>query len=189
MINKAFSVLYRAALFLICAMSPLHAAEADVQAQQTKISAAYLFHFLQLVKWPEEELANVERPFNLCIVGRDPFGEVIDAVARKKARGRELVIKRYSDIRRFDDCHLLFVSTSLNAHLPELLRVLEGQKVLTVSDIKDFAGAGGMIGFVSVADESESGFRVRFEINLEAARKKGLKINAKLLELATRVRQ
>jgi hypothetical protein len=55
---------------------------------------------------------------------------------------------------------------------------LGSAKVLTVSDISDFARQGGMIGFVI-----EDG-RVKIQINLQAVNNAGLKISAKLLEVA-----
>lgn len=186
--------LRQAVLACLSAVFLLHAGaavaeDAEVLAQQTKIRAAYLFHFLQLVKWPSEESGAAESPFNICIAGLDPFGELIEVVAKKKARGRNLVIRRLGDAQKFEQCHILYVSASKIAHLTEILKAAEKQEALTVSDCKDFAAKGGMIGFIVVPDDSEGGFRVRFEINLEAARKKGLMINSKLLELAAQVRQ
>ena len=184
------ALLLKALVFLmLCSGLSARATDGELHAQQHKISAAYLYHFLQLVKWPDENGAAVEKAFNVCIFGRDPFGEVIDAIARKKARGREVAIRRIQEIKRVDDCHLLYVSSSHAADFSAVLKAVEGMGVLTVSDIRDFVAQGGMIGFVTVADESESGFRVRFEINLDVARKRGFKINSKLLELATYVRQ
>ena len=51
--------------------------------------------------------------------------------------------------------------------------------ILTVSDIDDFARAGGMIGLV----EAEQ--RIRFDINLATARQANLKLSSQLLKLAT----
>ena len=51
--------------------------------------------------------------------------------------------------------------------------------ILTVGDIADFAQEGGMIGLV----EAEQ--RIRFNINLAAARQANLKLSSQLLKLAT----
>lgn len=185
--------------FLLCRLLPLffsglafgtvHATDAESQAQQAKVSAAYLYHFLQLVKWPNEDSGSGETGFMVCLYGKDPFGEIIDTVARKKARGKEITVRRLAELHSAERCHLLYVGAVPASHLGEVLRAVDAAGVLTVSDSKDFVARGGMIGFVAVPDESEGGFRVRFEINLDAARKRGLKINSKLLELAIHVRQ
>lgn len=179
----------RGVLLLMLYVTGGHAADGEWQVQQHKIGAAYLYHFLQLVNWPDEGGAVADKTWHVCILGKDPFGEVIDVLARKKARGRAVQVVRIQDIRRADDCQLLYVSTSRASDSPSILKAVEGLNILTVSDIRDFVAQGGMIGFVTVADESVGGFRVRFEINLEAARRQGFRINSKLLELATFVRQ
>jgi hypothetical protein len=53
--------------------------------------------------------------------------------------------------------------------------------VLTVGDAPDFLERGGMIQFVLVAN------RVRFEVNLDAAREAGLQLSAELLKVAAKV--
>ena len=56
-----------------------------------------------------------------------------------------------------------------------------GQPVLTVGETEHFAANGGIIGFCLEVK------KVRFEINLAAADRAGLKISAKLLTLAKTV--
>jgi len=51
--------------------------------------------------------------------------------------------------------------------------------ILSVSDIADFTRAGGMIDLVEVEQ------RIRFNINLSAARRARLRLSSQLLKLAT----
>jgi len=53
--------------------------------------------------------------------------------------------------------------------------------VLTVGETVDFLEVGGIINFI--VEEK----KIRFEINVAAARKAGLKVRSKLLRLAKRV--
>jgi len=55
--------------------------------------------------------------------------------------------------------------------------------MLTVGEGDDFPAAGGVIGLV-IEDN-----KVRFDVNLEAAERAGLKISSKLLKLARNVRE
>lgn len=176
-------------MIALCAGSvPAYADEQDTQAQQNQIKVAYLYHFLQLVKWPGEEALPADGPFVIGVVGKDPFGESLEALTKKKVRGRSVIVKRFADIGRIESCHLLFVGTSAG-HVHDVLRRLEGSTTLTVSDLREFVGQGGMVGFVLTPAENENGVKVRFEINLDMARKKGLQVSSKLLELATYVKQ
>ena len=80
------------------------------------------------------------------------------------------------------NCHILFVAGSETPRLPGILGALGKAPVLTVSDLEDFAAAGGMIQFY-VRDE-----KIRFEINQQAAEDAGLKIDARLLQLSAPAR-
>jgi hypothetical protein len=74
-------------------------------------------------------------------------------------------------------CHVLFVDETAST---ALRRVAEGllHGVLTVSDLPNFARVGGDIGFFYAANQ------LRFQINIEAARRGGIGFSSKLLRLA-----
>jgi hypothetical protein len=63
----------------------------------------------------------------------------------------------------------------ITAHI---FSTLNGSCILTVGEMTQFAARGGIIQF-SMEDQ-----HVRFDINLEAASRAGLKISSKLLALA-----
>ena len=56
---------------------------------------------------------------------------------------------------------------------------LDERPVLTVADVPEFTGIGGMITLNILGD------KVRFEINLPAARRADLHLSSKLLRLST----
>ena len=62
--------------------------------------------------------------------------------------------------------------------LSGILRRLDSSTAVTVSDIDRFCDAGGIIAFVARNNQ------IRFEVNVEAAQKRNLKISSKLLSLA-----
>lgn len=188
-LNAAFGRILLLSLAMLLAGAGARAGEQESQLQQNQLKVAYLYHFLQLVKWPGEDAVSADNSFVIGVVGKDPFAENLETLAKKKVRGRGIVIKRFADSGRLEPCHLLFVNLPGAGSLPEVLRKLEGSSTLTVSDMREFVGQGGMIGFVLAAAENEAGVKVRFEVNLEMARKKGLQVSSKLLELATYVKQ
>lgn len=150
-----------------------------VRASEYQVKAVFLFNFAQFVDWPPEAFADSLAPLVIGVVGDDPFGPLLEATVRgETVHARSLEIRRY---RRTDDlstCHVLFISRSETARLAGILAALQGQPILTVSDDEDFARRGGVVGFVT-----ESG-KIRFRINLEAARAARLTISSKLLRLA-----
>jgi len=58
---------------------------------------------------------------------------------------------------------------------------LQGLAVVTVSDNPGFINQGGMIGLVKYNN------RLAFEVNLDATNAVGIRISAKILELAKRI--
>jgi hypothetical protein len=164
-----------------------------------RIKAAFLYNFIKFVDWPEEKMADSNEPITIGIIGTDPFGCAFEAVKDKKLKGRKVVIKRFEGLKEqgpsdkkdksgpkrtteaLRKCHLLFISSSEKERLREIINLVMDDSVLTVGDMKGFLESGGIINFL-MEDK-----KVRFEINVAAAKKSKLKISSKLLRLAKRV--
>jgi len=178
------SVLLRILAALICLLAlstPGRAQDAAVSEYQVK--AAYLYNFAKFVEWPSDSFSSASAPFEICIFGEDPFGEVLQNVIRgKQVNGRSFEIRgRVTAPAQAASCHILFVSTSATRQFQAILQALRGRSVLIVGESPGFAERGGMINFVL------EGGRVLFEVNQKAARQAGLKISAKLLTVAKQV--
>ncbi len=152
-------------------------AQSDV-SKEYQIKAAFLFNFVQFVKWPETSFASADAPFSIGVLGDDPFGSILDGTVQGEAIGNHrLTVVRSQRIEDLKACQLIFVSRSEEDHVGEILAQLGSRPILTVSDLDGFAGQGGDI------DLYLSGGKVRFEINPQPARQCGLKISSQLLSL------
>ena len=78
-------------------------------------------------------------------------------------------------------CHLLFICSSEKDNLTDIIDIIKNKNILTVGETKDFLKTGGIINFL--LDDN----KVRFEINLSAAKKSNLIIRSQLLRLAQKV--
>ena len=144
--------------------------------QEREIKAVFLFNFTRFVDWPSQALVAGSAPVVIGILGSDPFGKVLDDVVRgEKSNDHPLVVKRFDRLEAVTNCHVLFVCRSEAPRLPAILKYLQTQPVLSVSDIEGFAEAGGMIALVT-----ENG-KVRLKVNLDQARQAHLEISSKLL--------
>jgi hypothetical protein len=158
-------------------------------AQQTKpgeyqVKATYLYNFGRFVKWPTDVAGGKGDSFPVCVLGRDPFGPILDStLAGEALEGRPVVIRRIVREQDAADCRILFVSSTEEHHLKEILTATDRAGVLTVSDIPGFSRRGGMIQFVMEGD------RVRFEINLATAENAKLVLSSELLKVAAAVRR
>jgi hypothetical protein len=151
---------------------------AQPQAPEYQVKAAFLFNFAKFVEWPEEALSN-EEAFVIGIVGQDPFGHFIDeAVAGKTVREKRITVKRFSRIEDASGSHILFISDSETEHVSRIVKLFSRAPILTVSDIDRFAERGGMVELETKQN------RVRFAINVAAVERTGLKPSSQLLKLA-----
>jgi hypothetical protein len=150
---------------------------------QYQIEATYLYDFTKFVTWPAQ--GNVEpKPFGICVLGEDPFGQRLDAVLVGEHVGaRSLFARRIAKLQESTDCQIVFVAASERGHLKEILATLDDASILTVSDVPDFSQRGGMIQFVLKED------KVRFEVNLKKASEAHLTLSSDLLNVALAVRR
>jgi len=149
------------------------------EATEYEVKAAFLYHFAQLVEWPNP-LAS-DRPFVVALVGADPFGPVLDdVIGAQQVRGRTVRIERYRSVEALPASpQILFVGMSDGSELQRVLDAVARTPVLTIGELDRFAERGGMIGF-----RLTRAGRVTFDINRTAAERVGLKLSSQLLKLA-----
>jgi hypothetical protein len=149
----------------------------DAQPSEYEVKAAFLLNFTKFVEWPAEAFAAADAPLEICIEGEDPFGQALDEMVQgETAGGRRIDIRRLNRPPQARECQVLFLSAHDNN--PAALGMAG---VLTVGESDDFLRQGGIIRFVL------ENRRVRFDINLQAANKAGLKLSSKLLSVARSV--
>ena len=142
------------------------------------LKAVFLFQFAHFVAWPAKAFSDDHSPITIGVLGDDPFGPVLDqTVEGETINHRKLIIQRSQRVVDLKGCHLVFISKSEKSRLPDIFDSLGAASVLTVSETENFARRGGIINFYL------DGNKVRFEINAEAAQRKGIKISSQLLKL------
>lgn len=178
--------LARAATLGLCALWLCSPAPVAPQSRpgEYQVKAVYLYNFTRFVEWPPLPASGKDAFFPICVLGKDPFGALLDATLSGQAKGGQtLVVRRLSKPQDAPACRLLFVAASEESHLKGILAVLGRASVLTVSDIPRFSERGGMIEFVLKGD------KVRFEVNLSNATDAGLTVSSDLLKVALAVRK
>ncbi|MEO5378424.1 MAG: YfiR family protein [Magnetococcus sp. DMHC-6] len=146
------------------------------------IKAAYLYNFTKFVTWPSTEFADAQAPFRLCVLGQNPFGQLLDFLTKKRVHNKDITVLYPASSQQAVGCHLLFISQSEESRLSQILESLQDKPVLTVSDMSDFVQQGGMIHFVFVKNT------LRFVINQKIAIQAGLTISATLLQVSQALR-
>jgi hypothetical protein len=145
-------------------------------ASEYEVKAAFLYKFASFVEWPS---APAGAPICIGVLGADRFGESLERIVRGKQVGdRAFAIQRFRTVVEASRCEIVFISASEQGKLREILGLLRGKPVLTVSEIPDFCQHGGAIN-LKVIDAA-----IHFEINPVAGERSGIRFSSKLLSLA-----
>jgi hypothetical protein len=148
------------------------------------VKAAYLFNFSRFVEWPAQPAETSNDSFAICVLGRDPFGAALNTtIARESIAGKTVVAKQIVSPQDADHCRVLFISSSEDRRLKQILDALGKASILTVSDLPKFTERGGMVQFVLAEN------RVRFEVNSAITDRAGLTLSSELLKVAVNVRR
>jgi hypothetical protein len=165
----------------LCCAGPL--AATTNSSLEYEVKAAFLFRFAQFVEWPPSTFKESDEPFTYCTIGDDPFHGALERTMNGKTIGqRPLRVRHLNGTGKVGECQILFLGGSGDKkRIEELLASAGSLPILTVGEADQFAESGGAIGFCNEDN------KIRFEVNLNAAGKAGLKISAKLLALAKTV--
>jgi hypothetical protein len=165
-------------LFIVIGRFAVGAAPTEYQ-----VKAAFLLNFAKFIDWPQAAFKEPRSPVTLCILGEDPFERSIDEAVRGQTLGeRPFAVKRVTQIQKDEPCHILFVGSTERERFERILGGVKNLPILTVGEDEEFARASGMINFIVENN------KIRFEVNLEAAERAGLKFSSRLLQLAKTVR-
>lgn len=166
---------------LLLRVASLADAQEDSQPTEYQIKAAFIFNFAKFVEWPTAAFSKASSPLVVGVLGDNPFHDALEKTIKNKTVDEHpVIIMQFRAATEATNCHILFISSSEKARLPQILKQIKGRSVLTVSEMPGFTEAGGMINFVL------EGTKIRFQINNDAANGVGLKISAKLLGLGLR---
>ncbi len=157
---------------------PLH----GQRAPESKLKAAIVSKFPQFVDWPATALSG-RTTTDICVVAPDPFGaDLRDLVAGDARDGRPLTVREVNADQDATSCQILYLPVPMSAASRALLQKTAPLPVLTIGEDERFLDLGGIVRLRTVNG------RVRFDVNLTAAQRAGVRISSQVLELALTVR-
>jgi hypothetical protein len=163
------------------ALASVASTQAQSAAPEYQLKAAYLFNFTKFTEWPVAALPP-GAPIELCVTGRDPFGDSLGTLESKVVQNHPIHVRRAQRADTLRGCHVVFVADLDERSEQSVLRSAEAVSALTVSDREGFVARGGTIGMLTHDS------RILFEINVEAAQRSGLKLSSQMLKLARSVK-
>jgi hypothetical protein len=146
------------------------------------LKAAVVSKFPEFVEWPSPALDN-RTTIELCVARPNPFGNALaELVSGETLRGRAIMTREVGSGTALDRCHLLFVPRASDIDTRVLLDAAAKHHVLTVGESPRFLDQGGIINLHLVEG------RIRFEVDMTAANRAGVRLASQLLRLATNIR-
>jgi len=179
-LNKPFTTALLIILATACIIGPAVPAcfAQPKAAPEYQLKAAFLYNLLQFIEWPQEAFKDADSPITICVYDDRASGNAFDSYRNEKIRGRKLVFKKFNELQRSLECHVMFVNTQDRKIMNTIIAKAGSKTILTVGESDDFARMGGIINFFT-ADN-----KLRFEINPDAAKKAGLKVSSEILKVA-----
>jgi hypothetical protein len=156
-------------------------AQADLQAAEYRVKAAFLYKFCSFVEWPPRVLARPDSPFTIGVLGADTLAdELAQVVAGRTVNARPVTVRKLKRGESIANVQMLFVGRTEAGRLAEILTPAKGRATLIVTESENALALGSMINFVVVDD------KVRFDVALPAEQGE-LRISARLLAVARKV--
>jgi len=163
---------------IVCAIAEPGRAQ---PALEYDVKAALLLNFARFIEWPEGAFDAPEAPIGVCVLTPSPFGQALErALSGETVANRSLVAREVPGVADIAGCHLLFVPAGAESRAGALFRDA-GPHTVTVGESHRFEGMGGAITLVI------EGGRVRFNVNLRPIERRGIRVSARMLQLASHV--
>ncbi len=140
---------------------------------EPEVKAAYLYNFAKFTEWPQLP----DHAMVLCFIGKGPLRSTLAALDGKTVHNHPLRVHYPATVKESESCDIVFFRGD-GRTTEKLIAELRARPILTVSDQEGFARAGGIIELTKERD------KIRFLINLDAAKRAGLRLNPHLLKLA-----
>jgi len=170
---------------LLAQLAPVRASAAQSESERAlerRVKAAFLYRFTEFVNWPDSAYSRPDSPFIIVIVGADALAdEVRQITVGRTVGGRGVDVRRANEGDPIPAAQMVFFAEADRARQAASIRAAP-RNALVVTETDSGLAQGSVINFVIVEG------RVRFEISLEAAEKRGLRMSSRLLAVAQAVR-
>lgn len=141
-----------------------------------QVKAALIYNFLRFVELDKDSYKG--NTIVICSFKGNILNEEVKKLNGANVSQFVINFREIQDENNLDECSVLILNKRDDESLKKLLEETYLKKIFTISDIDGY-GEKGVVINMFIADE-----RVRFEINIEAATKSGVKISSRLLSLA-----
>lgn len=167
-------------LLACCAWHGLAWAAAPAAPNGSAVKAAFLHRIVGLVEWPPGSFQGPDAPLVIAVAGNDALAADLEQFAvGRPLHGRQVGVRRLREGEAPVGAHVLVVGAGREERVRELASATG--PLLVVTEQENGHQLGGVLNFVMVGD------RLRFTASLPQADARGLRLSARLLEVAQAV--
>lgn len=166
----------------LCFLQAATASGGPVVGPEYDVKIGFIYNFANFITWPSAAFENNPDSLTFCFASDVPSSEVFFKLQGKIVKGRKINVIAYQDRTSLDRSQILFFPTQNKVFIQNILNLAAGRGILTIGEIEGFTRMGGVINFFQERN------RLRFEVNIDAARREKLKMSSQLLGSAQIVR-
>jgi hypothetical protein len=179
-----FTKLCALALVLVVASpATLGGANPADSPSELELKAAFVLNFVRLVKWDSVSGEADNTELVVCALGNSDFANAVRHVAAGKVVGTRSISVRLNPNPDASHCRVLIVDAAQYPITRQALNGIRDAPVLTIGNGAGLIQMGGMFELI-VEDH-----KVQFDASLEAVRRAGLDVSARLLQLSRNLRK
>jgi hypothetical protein len=145
-----------------------------VTGREYDVKIGFIYNFAKFITWSAAADKDPDT-IVLCYVADDPSITVFFKLDGKTIRDRKIKVVVFKEGACLEQSHIIFFATQDKARIQKILEQAKGRGILTIGEVEGFTSWGGVINFFEELN------RLRFKVNLTAAKREGLKMSSQLL--------
>jgi hypothetical protein len=154
----------------------------EVAVLERRVKAVFVFKFAAFVDWPLEVLAETGAAIQIAVMGEEAVvQDIADAAGSRTVEGRRVQARRVGPGDPLDGVHILFMRDAAFRGMGGSVEQLRPEAMLIITESPGALGQGSVVNFV--VDDG----KVRFDISLDAAERRGLRLSSRLITVARTV--
>lgn len=160
---------------------PVHIYSESLIGPEYEVKMGFIYNFANFVTWPKDTFDNPDDALYFCFISDQPAANVLFKLNGQPIQNRKLIVRKIDSEIDDEKCNILFFSTDNEVFIRQTLALIRGRNLLTIGEVDGFTQMGGVINFF------DQNSKLRFEINIDAAKREGLKFSAQLLQAAQKI--
>lgn len=149
----------------------------DTPERQSQFMAIYLMHFANFIEWPDSAQPD-KTQFNICFYADERLSGYIKELRGETINNGTINVVEAPEQQQLTECQIVFIEHSQIERFTEIKTQTQQSAILFVSDKTGFIDQGGTMEYF-VANN-----KLRFAVNMKAAKEKELILSSKLLMIA-----